>query len=157
MATAKKPKKANIEAKTEPAKKSAPVYFQGIGRRKASIARVRIFVSKEKLNPNEDISINTKPFANYFGVPELREIVPKPLESTGLRGNIRVEAKVSGGGVRGQAEAVRLGIARALLGYDEGQRKILRDLGYLTRDARKVERKKAGLKKARRAPQWKKR
>lgn len=132
-------------------------YYQGLGRRKTSIAQVRLFETAEKVVEPKDIMINGRTFVDYFTTPEMRGTVVSPFLALGLRGKMRVEVKVSGGGMHGQSDAVRLGISRALRIFDESFAKTLRDLSYLTRDARKVERKKAGLKKARRAPQWKKR
>ncbi len=132
-------------------------YFQGIGRRKSAVAQVRLFVSSEKKSEEEDIVVNGKSFNDFFGLSELREIVSSPLKSVGEASAFKATVVVKGGGIRGQAEAIRLGIARALVVFDETFKKSLRDLGYLTRDARIVERKKPGLKKARRAPQWAKR
>ena len=132
-------------------------YFQGIGRRKSAVAQVRLFVSSEKKSDEEDIVVNGKSFNDFFGLSELREIVSSPLKSVGEASAFKATVVVKGGGIRGQAEAIRLGIARALVVFDETFKKSLRDLGYLTRDARIVERKKPGLKKARRAPQWAKR
>lgn len=143
-----------------PREKAKEKYFSGVGRRKLAVARVRVFYlgSKEQETAKEhDISVNNKSYNEYFKLPDLREIVALPLKSAGQNASFVVSVKVRGGGMRGQAEAIRLGIVRALVLYDENLRKSFRDLGYLTRDARVVERKKAGLKKARRAPQWKKR
>jgi small subunit ribosomal protein S9 len=122
------------------------------GRRKESVARVRI------LPGNGKILINGKTPEEYFGgrVSYLKSLM-LPLEVTGVTGRFDVIAKVEGGGTTGQVEAVRLGIARALVEYDESFRPILRKEGLLTRDPREVERKKYGLKKARRAPQFSKR
>ncbi|OGI26412.1 MAG: 30S ribosomal protein S9 [Candidatus Moranbacteria bacterium RBG_13_45_13] len=123
------------------------------------MARVRIFKDgrgrEEAAVPN--ISVNGKNYSEYFSVSELREIADSPLKSAGTKDDLKITVRVRGGGIRGQAEATRLGIARALVAGDRNLRGGLRDLGYLTRDARITERKKAGLKKARRAPQWKKR
>ena len=134
-------------------------YFQGVGRRKSAVAQVRLFAVKEKktAQDQEDILVNGKHFSDFFGLGELREIVSSPFKSVGGTSAFKATVVVKGGGIRGQAESVRLGIARALVVFDESFKKPLRDLGYLTRDARIVERKKPGLKKARRAPQWAKR
>jgi small subunit ribosomal protein S9 len=146
-------------------------YFQGIGRRKLSTARVKVFVLAGKKEParnaspsdaggskaEPEIVVNGKSHKDYFTLLELKEIVSSPLKAVSSEGISNVSVSVRGGGIRGQAEAVRLGIARALVLKDQEFKKTLKDLGYLTRDARMVERKKPGLKKARRAPQFSKR
>jgi len=154
MAATKKPTK-----KETPKEAPAEKYFQGIGRRKLSAARVKIFASSAKKDSKTDpeILVNGKPYKNYFSLAELREIVMSPLKAVSTDGIAKVLITVRGGGIRGQSEASRLGIARALVVKDIELKKTLKDLGYLTRDARMVERKKAGLKKARRAPQFSKR
>jgi small subunit ribosomal protein S9 len=132
-------------------------YYKGIGRRKSAVAQVRLFAVSGKKEAEEDIQVNGKSFNVFFGLSDLREIVSSALKSVGETAGFKATVIVKGGGIRGQAEAIRLGIARALVVFDESFKKPLRDLGYLTRDARIVERKKPGLKKARRAPQWAKR
>ncbi|MFH1790072.1 MAG: 30S ribosomal protein S9 [bacterium] len=122
-----------------------------VGRRKKSSARVRIMPGSGK------IIVNARELNDYFKHFELQYIVKTPLEITGKIEKLDVLAKVSGGGNRGQAEAVRLGIARALCRYDEDLRKILKSNGLLSRDSRIKERKKFGLRGARRGQQWKKR
>ncbi|HUX36181.1 MAG TPA: 30S ribosomal protein S9 [Candidatus Paceibacterota bacterium] len=136
--------------KTSAAKKGER-YFEGVGRRKTAVARVRI--SKG----TGTFSVNGKKSAEYFNMPLFDTMASLPLEKVALTGKFNISAKVSGGGVNAQAEAVRLGLARALVIHDAELRSKLRTLGFLTRDPRMVERKKYGLKKARRAPQWKKR
>ncbi|MBW6440856.1 30S ribosomal protein S9 [Patescibacteria group bacterium] len=129
-------------------------YLYATGRRKTSVAQVRLYADSK----NSEIFINDKDYQSYFsknGI--LIDKVFSPLRLLKLEEKYRVSVKVSGGGPNGQAEAIRLGIARALLVSNEEYKKELRVSGYLTRDSRKVERKKPGLKKARRAPQWKKR
>jgi len=123
----------------------------GTGRRKTSTARV--FIKKGKGN----IIVNKKPIDEFFDRDTARMIVRQPLEHTELIGKIDVTATVKGGGGSGQAGAIRHGLSRALLSYDENLRSALREKGFLTRDARKVERKKVGLKKARKATQFSKR
>ena len=123
----------------------------GTGRRKTSTARV--FIKKGKGN----ITVNKKPIDQFFDRETARMIVRQPLEHTELIGKIDVTATVKGGGGSGQAGAIRHGLSRALLSYDENLRSALREKGFLTRDARKVERKKVGLKKARKATQYSKR
>jgi small subunit ribosomal protein S9 len=137
------------KAKAVPAKKEK--YFEGIGRRKSSIARVRIFLG------GKGIEINGKSPEEYFNLSSLRKKVLSPVEKAGISESVGMTIKVYGGGITGQADAIRLGISRALVESDEELRKKLRRVGYLTRDSRRVERKKYGLKKARRAPQWRKR
>jgi len=144
-----KPAKEKVE-KTETADK----YFFAIGKRKTSVAQVRIYKSK-KTEP--EITVNERDLSHYFPLARLGSLVRSPLTGTGQEKSFDVSARVRGGGVNSQAEAIRLGIARAVVKYDETLRKSLKDLGFLTRDARIVERKKPGLKKARRAPQWAKR
>lgn len=123
----------------------------GTGRRKTSAARVY-------LTPGDgSITVNGRPLDKFFGRETARMIVRQPLETTELAEKVSVNVTVSGGGTTGQAGAIRHGIARALLEYDEAQRPALRHAGYLTRDARMVERKKVGLHKARKRPQYSKR
>lgn len=129
----------------------AQVQYQGTGRRKVAIARVRL------LPGNGEIIINKKPMDEYFGMEALRLMVRHPLASAGVEGKYNVIAKVEGGGLTGQAGAVRHGIARALLQSNPELRHVLKKGGFLTRDPRMKERKKYGLKGARRAPQFSKR
>jgi small subunit ribosomal protein S9 len=125
--------------------------FYGTGRRKKSIARVRLIPGKGK------VTINGRDIDDYFGLETLKVILRQPLELTKQTLNYDVSATVVGGGFTGQAGALRHGIARALLVADETLRPELKKAGYLTRDPRMKERKKYGLKKARRAPQFSKR
>ena len=125
--------------------------FYSTGRRKTSTARVFIQTGKGK------ITVNKEPLDKFFDRETARMIVRQPLEQAELIKKIDVSATVKGGGGSGQAGAIRHGLSRALLKYDENLRKILRERGFLTRDARKVERKKVGLKKARKATQFSKR
>jgi small subunit ribosomal protein S9 len=125
--------------------------FYGTGRRKTSTARVFIQKGKGK------ITVNKEPLDKFFDRETARMIVRQPLEQTELLNKIDIIATVKGGGGSGQAGAIRHGLSRALLKYDESLRKILREKGFLTRDARKVERKKVGLRKARKAKQFSKR
>jgi len=125
--------------------------FYSTGRRKTSTARVFIQKGKGK------ITVNNEPLDKFFDRETARMIVRQPLEQAELLNKIDVNATVRGGGGSGQAGAIRHGLSRALLQYDENLRKILRERGFLTRDARKVERKKVGLKKARKATQYSKR
>ena len=125
--------------------------FYGTGRRKKSVARVRLVPG------NGNITINDRTIDDYFGLETLKVTVRQPLNLTATEGKLDVIAKVSGGGFTGQAGALRHGIARALLKYDETLRSDLKKAGFLTRDPRMKERKKYGLKAARRAPQFSKR
>ncbi|MEI8344245.1 MAG: 30S ribosomal protein S9 [Candidatus Moraniibacteriota bacterium] len=150
------PKVEEKEVVVKAEKKSADeVYFYGVGRRKASVAQVRLFTYDKATD--SDFVINKKKLKDYFPVANLQNTFLAPLKAVGLYGKMRATVLVRGGGVTGQVEAVRLGISRALVKYDETFKKTLKELGYMTRDAREVERKKPGLKKARKAPQWAKR
>lgn len=124
---------------------------RAVGRRKSAAARVRV----DKGTGN--IVVNGQPFTKYFSHFELQSIVLAPLKALGKDKDLDFSVKVAGGGKKGQAVAVQHGIARALLLWNEDFKKTLKSLGFLTRDARVKERKKFGLKKARRAPQWSKR
>ena len=130
---------------------SAKPYFYGTGRRKKSIARVRLYPGTGV------ITINGKNIDEYFGLETLKLIVRQPLELTGTTEKFDIVCRVNGGGVTGQAGAIRHGLSRALLQYDEALRPALKKAGFLTRDPRMKERKKYGLKGARRAPQFSKR
>ncbi len=129
----------------------ADIQYYGTGRRKSSSARV--FLKSGSGN----ITINKRPIDEFFGRETSRMIVRQPLDTVGMNDKFDINVTVKGGGASGQAGAIRLGIARALLKYDEGMRTDLKARGLLTRDARKVERKKVGLHKARRATQFSKR
>ena len=126
-------------------------YFYGTGRRKSSVARVRVY------NGTGKITINDRDIDDYFGLETLKLIVRQPLNLTETAEKFDIVCRVTGGGVSGQAGAVRHGISRALLQYDENLRPALKKAGLLTRDPRMKERKKYGLKGARRAPQFSKR
>ena len=125
--------------------------YYGTGRRKSSSARVYLKSGKGA------ITINNKSIEDYFGRETSRMVVRQPLQTVDMVENFDVNVNVSGGGPSGQAGAIRLGITRALLKYDETYREALRKEGFVTRDAREVERKKVGLRKARRATQFSKR
>ena len=125
--------------------------FYGTGRRKHSVARVRLYPG------NGNVTINGRTTDNYFGLETLKLIVRQPLALTGTEAQFDVVCTVAGGGVTGQAGAIRHGISRALLQYDAELRATLKKAGFLTRDPRMKERKKYGLKAARRAPQFSKR
>ena len=127
-------------------------YSYGTGRRKSSVARVRVFE-----NGTGNITVNGRDIEEYFGLDTLKLIVRQPLMATDTLGKVDVVVTVSGGGVTGQAGAIRHGIARALLNVNPEYRPTLKAAGFLTRDPRMKERKKYGLKAARRAPQFSKR
>lgn len=126
-------------------------YFYGTGRRKKSVARVRVYAGTGK------ITINNRDIDDYFGLETLKLVVRQPLALTGLTEKFDIVCTVAGGGVTGQAGAIRHGLSRALLQYDENLRPALKKAGFLTRDPRMKERKKYGLKKARKASQFSKR
>ena len=127
-------------------------YFYGTGRRKSSVARVRLIPGG-----NGTITINNRDIDDYFGLDTLKLIVRQPLELPGNMGKFDIICTVAGGGVTGQADAIRHGLSRALLLADPNYRPELKKAGFLTRDPRMKERKKYGLKAARRAPQFSKR
>lgn len=145
------PKKTTVKEQEEDAEKEN-LYYEAVGRRKRSVARVRLFTRGDK-----GVIVNDKKLEEYFPVVEVQENVLAPLRKMKSMDKFRAVIKVKGGGTTGQAEASRHGISRALTIFNPDFRKRLRKAGYLTRDPREVERKKFGLKKARRAPQWKKR
>ena len=126
-------------------------YFYGTGRRKSSVARVRVY------NGTGKITINDRDIDEYFGLETLKLIVRSPLAVAGVEDKFDIVVRVVGGGISGQAGAIRNGLSRALLQYDENLRPALKKAGFLTRDPRMKERKKYGLKAARRAPQFSKR
>ena len=126
-------------------------YFYGTGRRKSSVARVRVY------NGTGKITINDRDIDDYFGLETLKLIVRQPLVLAEIENKFDMVVRVAGGGVSGQAGAIRHGLSRALLLYDENLRPVLKKAGFLTRDPRMKERKKYGLKAARRAPQFSKR
>ena len=126
-------------------------FYYGTGRRKSSTARVIL------TSGTGDITVNKKPLDKYFGRETARMVVRQPLDVTALLGKVDIRVKVVGGGSSGQAGAIRHGITRALMKYDETLRGSLRKAGFVTRDSREVERKKVGLRKARKRPQYSKR
>lgn len=127
-------------------------YWEAVGRRKTATARARLFKGQGK-----KVVVNDREVQRYFSLPQLSALAVSPLDKLGLFGQLEVSVKVKGGGVASQAEAVRHALARALVKVDEKHLPLLRQLGFLTRDSRMRERKKFGLKRARRAPQWSKR
>jgi len=159
---AKKIKKVKKVVKPKPAPKpsgpTAPLgrrpakYFEAVGKRKTAVARIRIFTQEGQI-----FLVNEKPLENYFPTFELQQIAKASLEIMKCLDKFQVLAKVKGGGLTAQAEAIRYGIARTLVLFNPDFRKRLKKAGYLTRDPRMRERKKFGLKRARRAPQWAKR
>ena len=130
---------------------SAKPYFYGTGRRKSSVARVRIYPGTGK------ITINGRDVDDYFGLETLKLIINQPFGVTNTVGKFDIVANVNGGGISGQAGAIRHGVSRALLLADDSYRPLLKKAGFLTRDPRMKERKKYGLKAARRASQFSKR
>ena len=142
------PKKEAVLDKIEKADK----YWEAAGRRKTAVARVRLLTKG-----GSEFLVNGKPYQQYFPTLELRQIVEDALSKMNVADRFRVLVKVKGGGIHAQAEAVRHGISRALVKFNENFKKRLRKAGFLTRDSRMRERKKFGLKRARKAPQWKKR
>lgn len=165
MAT--EPKKKAPAAKKAPAKKAVKTevvemaaaeplkngsYIYALGRRKTAIAKVYLIKNGKGL-----VTVNGQPMTEYFGTFETRDMVMSPLKIAGQETAVDVSAHTNGGGLKGQADAVRLGISRALCELNPTYRKTLKKLGFLKRDPRAKERKKFGLKKARRAPQWSKR
>ncbi len=147
-------KKSAKERKKVEAKKER--YFEAVGRRKTAVARVRIYPSSKKEDGSSSVLVNQKELKDYFPLKKEEDVVTDPFRKLSLQG-MRTTVKVKGGGKRAQAEAIRLGIARALVLFDQNLRRPLKTLGYLTRDPRMVERKKGGLRKARRPQQWRKR
>jgi len=146
-----KPKPKKVVKKPKPVPKPAK-YFEAVGRRKTSIARVRLFTLGEKT-----FLVNKKPLEVYFPTSELQQVVTAPLVTMKFLDKFKISAIVKGGGSSSQAQALSHGIARALALFNPDFRKRLKKAGYLTRDPRMRERKKFGLKRARRAPQWQKR
>lgn len=147
--------KQEQEKTTPKTKKSASgIYFYAVGRRKTAVAQVRLYPDTKLSEVNA--TVNEREFSEYFPTDQLKNMCLAPLNLLGLQG-FRMTLLVRGGGVHGQADASRLAIARALIKMDIAHRTLLKANGMLSRDAREVERKKPGLKKARRAPQWSKR
>jgi len=145
-------KKATTEETTEVKKRVRRSYRYAVGKRKTAVARVRLFKNGEG-----KITVNEKDYKVFFPHFELQDTVVAPLKAAGLLTDFNFSIKTQGGGIRGQAEAVRHGISNVLLKIDKAYRPTLKPLGFLKRDPRKKERKKPGLKRARRAPQWAKR
>lgn len=136
-------------------------YYEAVGRRKSAIARVRIYTKKSTDEANAEdqalITVNQKNYTDYFIEKELKETVEAPLKKLKSANRFKATVQVSGGGIAGQAAAIRHGLARALVLFDLNFAKKLKKSGYLTRDPREKERRKYGHKKARKSPQWAKR
>ncbi|MFZ5365339.1 MAG: 30S ribosomal protein S9 [Patescibacteria group bacterium] len=147
----KSPAKKSTEKEAESTEKKRD-YLYAVGKRKTAIAQVRVYKKGDG-----KIIINKKEYQKFFPTDVLQEIISKPLDLIGQSEKLSVSVKVIGGGQKGQAEAVGNGISKALIQLNPNFRKPLKKAGYLTRDARKKERKKPGLRRARRAPQWSKR
>jgi len=143
-------KEVAVRKRAEPASPEEK-YVQATGRRKTSVARVRLFTK------GTGIVVNDKDYRDYFVTKELQVIVEAAAEAMNFADKVKISAHIVGGGIHSQAEALRHGISRVLTTFNPDFRKRLKKLGYLTRDARAKERRKFGLKKARRAPQWSKR
>jgi len=151
--TIKPIKKVPVVAKKEEAAPSVTgPYVYAVGRRKRGIAQVRVYPTGKGT-----ITVNRKPMKEFFPVEDLQDAILVPLKAVGMDATADVVAETNGGGIRGQADAVKLGIARALLVHNPDFRATLKPLGVMTRDPREKERKKYGLKKARKSPQWAKR
>ncbi len=147
-----KEEEITVTEKTPAVKKTAARYIEAVGRRKTSTARVRITEASKG-----SLVINGKDLATYFPTLELQKIVNEAIEKSKVAGKFMVTVVVRGGGIHSQAEALRHGLSRTLVKFDEEIRKPLKKLGFLKRDPRMKERRKFGLKKARKAPQWSKR
>jgi small subunit ribosomal protein S9 len=145
-------KKIEIKKKPKTKPKEEERYFEAVGRRKTAVARARLHSKGEK-----EILINEKSYKSYFPALKLQQVVLDALDKMKCLDKFRVQVLVKGGGIQAQAEAVRHAISRALVLFNVDFKKRLRNAGYLTRDPRMRERKKFGLKRARRAPQWQKR
>lgn len=160
-AARKVPAKPRVIKKTEtpslPAAKmsesaSQLQYLVAIGKRKTAVANIKLMV-----HGSGKITVNEKEFETFFFLPSLREIIRRPLELSGLKDSVDVVVRLNGGGMKSQADALRLALTRVLVKINADMRPVFRGAGLLTRDARKKERKKFGLKRARKAPQWAKR
>lgn len=150
MATKEKEKKADNKFFTG-------VYHYGVGRRKTAVAQVRVYCNIKDSVDENGLIVNGKKYNEYFQTDTQKDAFLEPLKVSGLQDKCAVSVVVRGSGIASQSDAAKLGIARALIKYDEELRPVLKASGLLTRDARKVERKKPGLRKARRSPQWSKR
>ena len=151
MAVKKTKRISNKKTKPKSKPKKAR-FFEAVGRRKTAIAQIRIYQGDGK-----EFLVNSKPLDKYFPSLELKQTAASPLEKADCLDKFNVSVKVSGGGLSSQAEAIRHGVSRALTKFDPEHHKNLKKAGFLTRDSRMRERKKFGLRRARRAPQWSKR
>ena len=152
---AKKPQKKAVKPKKKTEKVRS--YYEAVGRRKRAVARVRLFTCRPFESQKAKILVNEKSYTDFFPTFQLQEIAASPLHKMKSINRFKATVKVKGGGIRGQAEAIRHGLARTLVKFNPDFSKKLKRAGFLRRDPRKKERKKPGLKKARRAPQWRKR
>ena len=152
MTTKDTTKEEAVVAKAPKVAKTAARYIEAVGRRKTSSARVRITESTKG-----GVTVNDKDVVTYFPTADLQNIVAEAIEKSKVAGKFTITVKVVGGGIHSQAEALRHGLSRAIVKFDEETRKRLKKLGFLKRDPRMKERRKFGLKKARKAPQWSKR
>lgn len=151
----KKEELAATEEKIETKTSGEDRYYYAVGKRKTAVAQVRIYPQTKA--KESDLVVNGKKIKEYFPILSLQNVFFAPFRATGLQNKFKVSIVVKGGGTSSQAGAIRLGISRALVKFDGDLKKVLKASKFLTRDARIVERKKPGLKKARRAPQWAKR
>ncbi len=155
-----KVKEAETLQKKEKAAKPLPKikkYYEAVGRRKTAVARVRLFTVRPFEEDEGKIIVNNKPYKQYFSLLDLQQTVEASLRKLKSLNRFEIEVRDKGGGIRAQSEAIRHGIARTLVKFNTDFRKKLKRAGYLKRDPRMKERKKYGLKKARKAPQWQKR
>lgn len=148
----KETEEATADVATQEVATDKAGFITALGRRKTAIARVKLVK-----NGKGKITVNGRSYEAYFTTFEMRKAVESALATSGQATAVDIEAQVKGGGVHAQSEAVRLGISRALIGLNQTYRKTLKKMGFLTRDPRAKERKKPGLKRARRSPQWSKR
>ena len=149
-----------VENSTEEKNEKKEKYFQAVGRRKESVAIVRLFTKKSTDIVDGDyalVRVNDKDYRQYFSDKILQSIVESPLRKLKSANRFKATVRVNGGGLSGQADAIKHGLSRALVIFDQNFRKKLKKSGFLTRDPRIKERRKYGLKKARKAPQWQKR
>lgn len=156
----KKTSKKKAPAKKPSVKKEEKMekrYYEAVGRRKKAIARVRLFTCQPFEGAKGKVVVNKKPYDDFFTTFDLQEKVLSPLRKMKSLNRFEATVKVVGGGILGQAEAIRHGLSRALVKFNPDFSKKLKKAGFLRRDPRKKERKKPGLKKARRGPQWSKR
>jgi small subunit ribosomal protein S9 len=162
MAEETKKQQSNKKKTTEASKKTSvkkenKTYYEAIGRRKEAVARVRLYTCQPFEGDVGKIQVNEKSYVEFFPTLDFQQAVSAPLRKMKSLNRFEATVKVNGGGPRGQAEAIRHGLARALVKFNSDFSKKLKRAGYLKRDPRKKERKKPGLKKARRSPQWRKR